>query len=60
MGSRRYSQIENADGRRKSAGISEKKSALICEKRNRWVHADIRRLEAQMDAERRKNVCYCS
>jgi len=36
--SRGYSQIESADG-------SREKSALICEKRKRWVHTDRRRLK---------------
>ena len=38
--------MESADGRRE-------KSALICEKRNRWVHADRRRLK-YADGRRKK------
>jgi len=40
---------------RKSA---RNKSALICERRKRWVHADVRRLKAQMGAEKKRVIWF--
>jgi hypothetical protein len=45
MGSRRYSQIENADRRRENLRKSARENS------GKIVHADGRRLETQMGAE---------